>query len=238
MIQSLLCVTSDPVELVPGVLYLIPVPAGANTLLVSFDGGSSVVLVEAPSSYVHGNSLVSTMDDLMPDSELRYVVQSHYHVDHAGAAREIVALTNATLVCGHDVAEFYYKHVFGAKSTVVPDTWSTMGFQANDATIGDFSVDAYPYPVEHAEDMVITEIKYLDTVYVYVADIYNAGGGLTITLGGPPMFFDFLRANGYISEETCESLVGELIFVGAHVTYFTLEQALDELGGLDVDVGC
>ena len=72
--------------------------------------------------------------------------------------------------------------------------------------------------------------------FVYEADLYNAGAGGTLVLGGPESFFAALRDLDII-DETCSSAL-PLTIVPAHCIPQTLKDSLAELQGLDVDIGC
>ena len=71
---------------------------------------------------------------------------------------------------------------------------------------------------------------------IYVADLYNAGFGATLTLGGPESFFGALRDLAIIDED-CQSAV-PLSFVPAHGMPQSLEASIVELNGQGVDIGC
>ena len=84
--------------------------------------------------------------------------------------------------------------------------------------------------------MVITTIETGSETFVYEADLYNAGFGGTLVLGGPESFFAALRDLSII-DESCSSTL-PLTIVPAHGVPQTLEDSLTELGALGVDVGC
>lgn len=88
----------------------------------------------------------------------------------------------------------------------------------------------------HAEDMVLTTIETGGQMFVYVADLYNAGFGATLVIGGPEAFFDSMRSLGFI-DQSCASAV-PLTIVPAHGAPQSLADSIAELTGLGVDVGC
>ncbi len=99
-------------------------------------------------------------------------------------------------------------------------------------TITVHHIDANP----HSEDMVIGVIDAQGQRYVYEADLYNAGVGLTAVLGGPESLFANLRTLEVIDAD-CASEV-PLMIIPSHGVPQTLQDSLTELAGQSIDVGC
>ncbi|CAB9527538.1 expressed unknown protein [Seminavis robusta] len=247
----------DPVEIIPNQVYVIPSFETAQSVVVYFNNGTSAILIEAPSSAQHGATLVNLVqEELAPlpgSTVLTHLIQSHHHIDHSSAVREVMGETmgNAELIVGHGVEEWWRTDVFDAPSTLLPDAWAYSNLTGDDAMIfsvqdaganvlvneTDLKVFVASVPAEHAEDMVVTLIETPQGLYVYVADLYNAGIGFTVALGGPQEFFDFLRSINVI-DDACQSDF-PLFFIGAHgLPTLSLEDALEEFSTLGVDVGC
>ncbi len=101
----------------------------------------------------------------------------------------------------------------------------------------DLTVTAYHARVNpHAEDTLLTTIEVPGQTFVYIADLYNAGFGLTLVIGGPESAFAQLRSIGVIDAD-CQSDTA-LTIVPAHGVPLSLEDSLAELAGLGIDVGC
>lgn len=226
--------------LAPGVTLL----AGqTNIVVVSYDEG--LIVLEAPITPAHGVNVLDTLALEFPGSAVTHIIQSHHHQDHAGGARSFVA-EGATLVVGAGVASFW-EETLDAPSTVRPDQLSQTDvtpvieeipdggtFSRFDA---DITVTAHHLPdSEHSEDMVITVIDVAGTRLVYVADLYNAGLGGTLVLGGPEEFFGALRELGII-DAACNSAV-PLTIVPSHGFPQSLADSLAEVAGLGHEVGC
>ncbi len=229
------------VELLPGVWLLV---SGANSLAVEHDGG--VVAVEAPASPEHGDQLVGAINALVPDQPITHIVQSHHHVDHSAGLRSLVA-AGATAVVGNGVGEFW-NDVLSAPSTIRPDSLSMAGVTPTVVELGEggsYSVAAdgeititaeHLAEAVHSEDMVIVVIDSAGERIIYVADLYNGGVGFTVVLGGPESFFDGLRAKGLIDAD-CNSPIPTTI-VSAHGIPLSLADAIAELNGFGIDIGC
>jgi hypothetical protein len=88
----------------------------------------------------------------------------------------------------------------------------------------------------HAADAMISVIETSGEVYVYEADLYSAGFGFTVAVGGPPALFNALRDIGVIDANCTTTLPTKII--PAHGFVQTIEESIAELVSLGVDVGC
>lgn len=234
--------TIMPAQLAPGVTAML-VPGASNSVVVSYDQG--LVVFEAPGSPAHGNNLIDAIAAEYPAMPITHLVQSHFHMDHSSGVRSFVA-EDATLVVGDGVSEFW-QGILAAESTIRPDALAgasvtpvieevsrddTLVIDDPDVTITVHHISANP----HSEDMVIGVIDTNGQRFVYEADLYNAGLGLTAVLGGPESLFENLRGLGIINVD-CSSNV-PLTIIPSHGIPQTLEDSLAELAGQDIDVGC
>ena len=215
----------------------------ANSLAVRYDQG--LVVLEAPASPKHGSNLVATLAEAFPAIAITHLVQSHHHQDHAAGVRSFVA-AGTTAVVGNGASGFW-DGVLSAESTIRPDALASASVVPNvqevplDGTvvIQDVNVTITAHHVSanpHADDMVISVIETGGEVFVYQADLYNAGFGLTLVLGGPESLFTSLRELGII-DASCSSAV-PLTIIPAHGAPVSLEDSLTELLGEGIDVGC
>ncbi|MGI9598595.1 MAG: CHRD domain-containing protein [Acidimicrobiales bacterium] len=227
-------------EIAPGIALL---GSSHNSLAVRHDGG--VVAIEAPISPEHGSAVVDGIGQWAPDEPISHIVVSHHHVDHAAGVRSVVA-AGATAVVAGGVDEFW-ANVLAAPSTIRPDPLAGSGVtpvvevvDAGPKVLVDdpgLTVTAYHLAdVVHSDDTLITLIETDDQMIVYEADLYNAGFGFTVVVGGPESFFEGLRTIGIIDGD-CNSAL-PLTIVPAHGFVQTLAESLAELDGLGVDVGC
>ena len=227
-------------QLAPGIQLLA---SGHNSVVVRLDEG--VVILEGPNSPAQGSTIVSMVEADHPGVDITHVIQSHHHQDHSAGLRSIAA-AGATVVVGHGAGSFL-ETVLAAPSTLRPDALSTSGVTptvvelatAGTFVTGDDDITITAHHVvnnPHAEDMVITVIEADGQRWVYEADLYNAGSGFTLVLGGPEAFFAILRDLGLI-DETCAAPV-PLTIVPAHGVPVTLSDAIAELNGLGNDIRC
>ena len=232
-----------PEELTSG-LYLITVPGGANSVLVKYSMGA--LLCEAGGSDIHGENLLNLIQETLPGEPLNYIVQSHHHVDHAGGVRSMVALTGADVVVGHGTRMFW-RRSFASDATIRPAdnidsyTGNLIEVEENaNITLVDepgmivrvFHTDRDP----HAEDALLVVIETGGEAYIYQTDIYNGGFGFTVVVGGPEALFDAMRDIGFLKDGCTTDIPTNII--SGHGLVLTIEEAVAELQGVGVDVGC
>jgi hypothetical protein len=82
-----------------------------------------VAVVEAPQNDERSRAVVAEVRRLVPNKPIRYVVNTHYHWDHSGGLRGLVA-AGAQLVTHDGNVEYYNRMMFGAKRTLMPDSLS------------------------------------------------------------------------------------------------------------------
>ncbi len=231
-------------ELAPGLYQVQDVTSSfLSGLAVQVDEG--IVLLEGHSSPRAADQLIERVEELFPNKPISYLVQSHHHVDHSAGVRSIAA-KGAELVVGNGSGN-WWKRVLSARSTLKPDT-----LQGTDISptihelspkaqwvVSDINTTVTAYHVSdnsHALDMLITTIETDKQTFLYVADLYNAGYGFTMSFDGPQALFRAMRKFGII-DENCRSK-NALTFVPTHGTPTQLQAGLDELRSLNIDVGC
>src|SRR5262249_49429854 len=65
-------------------------------------------------------AVIEEMKKLAPNKPVKYVVNSHHHLDHAGGLRTFVA-EGATIITGGDANKAYYQRLFKLPFTIEPD---------------------------------------------------------------------------------------------------------------------
>ena len=233
-------------------------PSGiANALIVRSEETGEIVVVEASGNEFVGQRLVDLVNEVSGGNNdntdvVTHVIQTHHHVDHASGIRTVVGSTEANLVVGSGVKEFW-EATLAAPSTIRPDVLTekqsssfiptvvevpeigSLGIMAT--TTHEVSVlhtDADP----HARDAVIIIVKTDGKIFVFMSDFYNAGFGLTVVVGGPQGLFTALMQHG-ILDCVCDSVSGEPVnIVPGHGVVKSLEDSIIELDGLDVPTGC
>ena len=92
-----------------------------NSVLVEFR--NFVAVVEAPQNDERSRAVVAEARRLVPNKPIRYVVNTHYHWDHSGGLRGLVA-AGAQMVTHDGNVEYYNRMMFGTKRTLMPDSLS------------------------------------------------------------------------------------------------------------------
>jgi glyoxylase-like metal-dependent hydrolase (beta-lactamase superfamily II) len=164
-------------EVAPGVFHL----TGGTHHSMAVEQNDRVVLVEGPLYDARSAALLDWTASQFPGKPVSHVISTHFHIDHSGGLRELVA-AGATLVAG-EASEPLYRRVLAAPSKLVPD-----GLEANptDASLmlvpesGITLTDAtHPVHVRrlvtgHAADMVIVEL--VNDEIIFESDLFNPGG--------------------------------------------------------------
>lgn len=99
----------------PNVYYLTG--GSHHTMVVGQSNG--IVVIEGPLYEARSQAVIDWIKVNLPGKPITHVVSTHFHSDHASGLRTFVA-AGATIVAGAAAAPFY-KKVFQASSTVVPD---------------------------------------------------------------------------------------------------------------------
>jgi hypothetical protein len=158
-----------------------------------------------------------------------------------------VVANGATLVIPERIRDFW-ETTLSAPSTVRPDLLANSpGVQPSFVEIavngtwtldgGGVSLAVHHIPSNpHAADMVIAEIDANGHKFVFVGDLYNAGAGGTLVLGGPAALFDAMRSLAIIDAD-CTSAT-PLTIVPTHGVPQSLADSLAELASQMIDVGC
>ena len=92
-----------------------------NSVLVEFR--NFVAVVEAPQNDERSHAVVAEVRRLVPNKPIRYVVNTHYHWDHSGGLRGLVA-AGAQIVTHERNAEYYGRMMFGTRRRLMPDSLS------------------------------------------------------------------------------------------------------------------
>ncbi|OFW51208.1 MAG: hypothetical protein A3G77_06225 [Acidobacteria bacterium RIFCSPLOWO2_12_FULL_68_19] len=110
----------DSTQLAPGVWLL---GGGShNSVLVEFR--DFLAVVEAPQNDARSQAVVAEVRRLVPNKPIRYVVNTHYHWDHSGGLRGLVAAGANQIVTSEDNAEYYGRIMFGLQRRLMPDSLS------------------------------------------------------------------------------------------------------------------
>lgn len=101
-------------ELAPGVWFLGP---GYNSVLIEFP--SFAALVEASQHDQRALAVIERARELLAGKPLRYVINSHFHIDHSGGIRAAVA--EGLTVITHESHREYFEEMVERPHTIQPD---------------------------------------------------------------------------------------------------------------------
>ena len=207
--------------------------------------GDDIAVLEAPLSPAWGETITSEIATAQ-GGPVSYVIPTHFHQDHAAGVRSLVA-EGATLVIPEVIRPFW-ETTLSAPSTVYPDLLeNTPSATPEIATFPDegawvledneVKLTVHHIPDNpHSEDLTLTVIDTEGQRFVYVSDLYNAGFGMTLVLGGPEAFFENMRRLSLIDNQ-CLASVPTTIIPG-HGMPQSLADSIAELAGQGIDIGC
>lgn len=107
-------VTVTPEEIAPGLWYLV---SRYNSVLIEFP--TFTVVVEAARNDEQALAIIEAAREMLPDKPLRYVINTHFHVDHSGGIRAAVA--EGLTVITHEIHRPYYEEMVARPHTLSPD---------------------------------------------------------------------------------------------------------------------
>ena len=107
--------TALPVEKLGEGVYLIL--GGYACLAIEFK--DHIVVIEGPQSETRANAVIAEAKRLIPNKPIRFVVNTHAHIDHSSGLRAFVA-EGATIIT-HQSNKAYLEKVLNAPHTLVPD---------------------------------------------------------------------------------------------------------------------
>ncbi|MBS1161088.1 MAG: beta-lactamase domain protein [Proteobacteria bacterium] len=118
-------------KLADGVYYL----TGGTHHSVAIEQRDHVVLVEAPLNEARSLALIEKIQEIIPGKPIKYLVNSHFHFDHAGGLRTFVD-AGSTIVT-HKLNAAYYKKAWAAPHGINPDRLASSKKAAKFETFGD-----------------------------------------------------------------------------------------------------
>lgn len=86
---------------------------------IALDFKDYIVVIEGPQSDARANEVIAEAKRLIPNKPIRYVVNTHHHIDHSSGLRAFVA-EGATVIT-HDINKAWLERVFTAPHTLNPD---------------------------------------------------------------------------------------------------------------------
>ena len=95
-----------------------------NSVLVEFN--DFVAVVEAPQNEARSLAVIAEANRLVPNKLIRYLVNTHHHMDHAGGLRTY--LSQGTTIVTHESNKQYYLDIMFYPA---PRSWSRTGWRSS-----------------------------------------------------------------------------------------------------------
>jgi glyoxylase-like metal-dependent hydrolase (beta-lactamase superfamily II) len=105
---------------------------------VAVDFKDYIVSIEGPQSEERASAIIAEAKRLIPNKQIRYVINTHQHFDHSGGLRTFAA-EGATIVT-HEVHKPYYEKIFAFPHTLNPDKLAQSKRKPTFETVGEKKV--------------------------------------------------------------------------------------------------
>ena len=200
---------ADGIYLIGGSAY--------NSLAVAFD--EYLLVVEAPVSEERSEAVLSRLKELVPDRPVRYLIPTHYHIDHLGGIRRYIA-EGATIVTTPG-NERFIRTVAATPHTAKPDALARAPREPQieifrgRRTFGDGNRTLELYdigPSPHADEIIIAYLP--KEKILFQSDLFN------IPPVGEPVASDATR---HLARKIAELGLDGAILVPGHVRLGTME---------------
>lgn len=120
-----------------------------------------ILVVEAPMNQGVSQAVITKIKETIPGKPIKYVVPTHYHIDHIGGIREYIA-EGSTIVTTPGNQDFF-ESVAAAPQTIRPDRLALSPRKPTIETFtgkkifsdGQRTVELYSFKSPHADEMVI-----------------------------------------------------------------------------------
>jgi glyoxylase-like metal-dependent hydrolase (beta-lactamase superfamily II) len=106
---------APPTEKLADGVYFI----GGGYASLAFDFKDYIVIIEAGQGEARSNAVIAAAKSLIPNKPIRYVVNTHHHIDHSRGLRTYVD-EGATIVT-HQINRPYFEKIFAVPHTLNPD---------------------------------------------------------------------------------------------------------------------
>jgi glyoxylase-like metal-dependent hydrolase (beta-lactamase superfamily II) len=206
-----------------------------------------LILVEAPVNPELSQNVLAKIKARYPSKPIRFVINTHFHFDHAGGLRDYVA-EGATIIVPEN-SKSYYDAMFSAKHTVLPDALESSPTTPTivtvspgtkkvltDTSTSGRTVEIYAISDAHAKENMFVYLP--REQMLFQSDMYNGGFGdphfgdpTAMVDPGYPMAPSVFRTNGQILMQTLTMLgLDPQFFVGGHGYPATKDQVKRGLG--------
>lgn len=161
-------------ELAPGVFHITG--STHNSMVVEMK--DHLVVVEAPLYEERSLAVIKAIEEKFPGKPIRYLVNTHYHIDHSGGIRAYAA-KGATIVT-HESNVAFVNEMLGRPKTVRPDELAKGGgnkaavesvADVKTLTDGARTIELRQVPNPHAEAMLVAYLP--NEKLLFVSDLYT-----------------------------------------------------------------
>ena len=90
---------------------------GTQSMAVEFNDYS--VVVEASGNEARSLAVIAETKHLIPNKPIKYVINTHHHLDHSGGLRTFVA--EGSTIITHEINKPFYEQIFQYPHTIKPD---------------------------------------------------------------------------------------------------------------------
>jgi glyoxylase-like metal-dependent hydrolase (beta-lactamase superfamily II) len=166
----------DIVEVAKGVYHV----KGSTHHSMAVEMKDHIVVIEAPLFEERSVAVIKALEEKIPGKPIKYVVMSHFHIDHSGGIRAYAA-KGATIVAHEDNVEFL-KTVLSRPKTVRPDSLAKAGNTASNIegfkgvkslTDGERTIELREIPNPHSAGMLAAVLP--GEKLLFTSDLYTPG---------------------------------------------------------------
>jgi glyoxylase-like metal-dependent hydrolase (beta-lactamase superfamily II) len=166
----------DLVEVAKGVYQV----KGSTHHSLAVEMKDYVVLVEAPLFEERSLAVMKALEEKMPGKPIKYVVMTHFHIDHSGGIRAYAA-KGATILAQEENVGFL-KTVLSRPKTIRPDSLARAGNilpniegvkGTKSLTDGERTIELREIPNPHVSGMLVAYLP--KEKVVFVSDLFTPG---------------------------------------------------------------
>src|SRR5687767_350139 len=107
-------------------------------VVIAVDFKDHIALIESGQNEPRALAVIAEAKRLIPNKPIRYVINTHSHIDHSGGLRAFVA--EGSTILTHRVNKAYLEKVLSAPHTLNPDTAQRAGKKPKVEAVGDKKV--------------------------------------------------------------------------------------------------
>jgi glyoxylase-like metal-dependent hydrolase (beta-lactamase superfamily II) len=163
------------VEVTKGVYHV----KGSTHHSLAIEMKDHIVVVEAPLFEDRSLAVIKALEAKMPGKPIKYVVMTHFHIDHSGGIRAYAA-KGATVVAHTDAVPFV-KTMLSRPKTIRPDSLAKASVTANVQSANDLkmlsdgerTIELREIPNPHSAGMLVVYLP--QEKLVFVSDLFTPG---------------------------------------------------------------